>query len=250
MNIVIIDNDDETRDSLSKLLRLFCTNINIIGSSDCPQKGLEIIQSSDPDLVFLDSEIHRSNHFFLNKKLSKKRFHTVLLSYREATRDKLDLLKSNAIRYLYKPIDAIELEKCVKSVRSQLKQQLYPEYIDLKKYKKIENDRIGIPTSKGTLFISFDQIIYLKASNNYTEVIIEEGKPILVSKTLKSFERLLEGTFFMRVHQSYLVNLEKVVELQRVDGGALVLNSNDKIPISRAHKQQIKNRLEEAWKIV
>jgi two-component system LytT family response regulator len=90
----------------------------------------------------------------------------------------------------------------------------------------------------------------LKASNNYTEVILEKEKPILVSKTLKSFEILLEGTFFMRVHQSYLVNLGKVKELQRTDGGALVLNNDVKIPISRANKLQIKKRLEETWKVV
>jgi two-component system LytT family response regulator len=249
MNIVIIDNDAEIHSSLSKLLRLFCTNINIIGISDSPKEGFEIIKRSDPDLVFLDSEIHIVDSF-LSLKSPKKRFHTVLLAYGEMTLDKLGLLKSSTLGYLQKPIDAIALEKCVKDVRLQLKQQLYPEYNNLKKHKRVESERIGIPTSKGTLFIATDQIIYLKASNNYTEIIVEDGKPILVSKTLKSFERLLEGTFFMRVHQSYLVNLEKVIELQRVDGGALVLNNNYKIPISRANKQQIKSRLEESWKIV
>lgn len=250
MNIIIIDHNKENQGSLSKLLRLFCTNISIIGCADCPKKGLNIINSSDPDLVFLDINSKNYSEPILDIKSSWKKFHTVLLSHEEATSNKIKLLKTNTLSCLQKPIDPIALIECVKEVRIKLKQQLYPDFNSFNNSPKKTLDRIGIPTSKGTQYIALDKVIYLRARNNYTEIIREEGKPILISKSLKSFERILEGTFFTRVHQSYLVNLEKVIELQRIDGGLLILNNNSKIPISRANKQQIKRRLEETWKII
>ena len=249
MNVIIIENEKETRESLSKLLRLFCTNVNIVGVTDNPFEGLKIIQNSDPDLIFLDEEMLQSSGALLNLKASKKKFYVVLLTHENPSYE-MPGKEAMVFEYLVKPIDPIALEKCVKDIRTLFKRQLCPDYVNTKKGRKGEDERIGIPTSKGTLFVSLEQIVFLRANNNYTEIILETGKPLLVSKSLKSFERLLESASFMRVHQSYMINLEKVVELQRTDGGALVLSNNDKVPISRAHKVEIKNRLEEMWKIV
>lgn len=248
MNIVIIDNNRDEQGYLCKLLRLFCPNISIIGCSDCAHEGLELINSSDPDLVFWD--INTPIDPVSNSESPWKKFHTVFLSSEESPSQKLSRLKSNAIDYLQKPIEPNALIECVKKARRKLKQQLYPEYTNLSHTRKEKFERIGIPTSKGIKYIALDEIIYLRARDNYTEIIREEGKPILISKALKSFERILTNTYFSRVHQSYLVNLEKVIELQRIDGGLLILNDNSKIPISRANKQHIKRRLEQTWKVI
>tara|TARA_R110002049_G_scaffold305234_1_gene501587 strand:- start:243 stop:995 length:753 start_codon:yes stop_codon:yes gene_type:complete len=250
MNVIIIDNDIEARNSLPKFLRLFCTNINIIACTESPNEGLKIIQSSDPDIIFIDNDIYKNNNFFMGMNSSKKIFYTVLLSYGDTDSNNLGTFKTKLLEFLPKPIDTIALVKCVNNVRNKLKHQLCPDYRSLNKYKKAEEERIGIPTSKGIQFLPLNRIIYFKANNNYTEIIIEHEKPILVSKTLKSFEELLIGTFFMRVHQSYLVNLTKVIELQRLDGGALILENNIKIPISRANKQQINERLKAGCKVI
>ena len=245
MNIVIIDKHLETRDRLCKLLRLFCLNTTIIGCVDSIEKGAELINSSDPDLIFIDVELfsEQGHSFFFN--FQNRKFHSVFTVPRNYA--DLEKLTINTIDYLLNPIHPDLLIKCVEKARLNLMKRLYPNF-NFNTERK--SDKIGIPTSKGVKYIALENIIYLKAHDNYTEIIQEQVKPILISKALKCFEKSLCQKLFSRVHQSYLVNMEKVVELQRMNGWSLILINNSRIPVSRAKKDLIKKRLSDAWTVV
>jgi two-component system LytT family response regulator len=250
MNIIIIESDQKDLELMSKQLRLFCPTISLIGCSCCYKKGLKIINSSDPDIVFVDYKVHDYLAAALAKSGELKNFLTVILSYDKASVKNTNLVKSKTIDFLLKPIDPNTLLEYVKKVRAKLKQEYFPEYVNQFKSPNQRSEKIGVPTLHGTRYISLKKIIYLRARSNYTEIIREEDKAILISKSLKSFEKILSETFFMRVHQSYLVNLEKVMEFQRDHGGMLVLSNESSIPVSRANKHKVKNRLKEIWKTI
>ena len=79
-------------------------------------------------------------------------------------------------------------------------------------------------------------VVHARADDNYTELHLTDGKRILISRTLKDVERELPGDRFLRIHQSHLVAIDKVVRYVRGQGGYVVLSTGSEIPVSRARK--------------
>lgn len=96
---------------------------------------------------------------------------------------------------------------------------------------------------KETRYVPLISISRFEASNNYTRVFIENGESLLVCKTLKEFAGILKSSDFIRTHQSHLVNINSVKSFLKEDGGILLLNDKTKIPISKAHREDVKKAL-------
>ena len=103
--------------------------------------------------------------------------------------------------------------------------------------------RIALPTSDRVDFVPIDQIIRCMGENNYTHVFLENGKKILVSKTLKEYEELLCEYDFQRVHQSHLVNIRKVRTFIKRDGGYLIMTDGSEVKVSQMRKAKLLARL-------
>ena len=102
-----------------------------------------------------------------------------------------------------------------------------------------ENKRIVLPTIHGFEVVQLSSIIRCKAERNYTTFILEQDKTIMVSKTLKEFEEILTEFGFFRVHQSFIVNLNKITKYYRGQGGELEMNDGSRIPVSRSKKDEL-----------
>jgi two-component system LytT family response regulator len=74
------------------------------------------------------------------------------------------------------------------------------------------------------------------ASDNYTHLFLNDRRKITASKTLKDFESMLEDYQFVRIHQSHLVNLEHIRKYIKTDGGSVIMENGDILPVSRAKK--------------
>ncbi len=102
-------------------------------------------------------------------------------------------------------------------------------------------ERIVLPHTKGYLFQKVDEILYCEAYNTYTKFFIE-GKPtIMISKTLGEVEEILEGLVFFRSHRHFLINIGKISEYVRTDGGFIVMTNGEQIPIARNKRQKFIN---------
>jgi two-component system LytT family response regulator len=85
-------------------------------------------------------------------------------------------------------------------------------------------------------------IISCESDSNYTNVYLKNGRKILVSRTLKEIEELLEGHCFLRVHHSHVVNLEEVARYIRGEGGYVIMSDNSTINVSRSRKEALLKR--------
>ena len=106
----------------------------------------------------------------------------------------------------------------------------------LKKLEAKYKSKLGFKTSEGIFLVHTDDILFLQASGNYTQVSLINGQKILISKTLKVIEALLPDNRFRRCHNSFVINLEEVAQLS----DAIILSSGDAIPISRRKRNEIK----------
>src|SRR5690606_13802087 len=104
--------------------------------------------------------------------------------------------------------------------------------------------KICLSTSEGFEFINTSEILYCEAGGSYTTFILKTGKKLLVSKHLKEYETMLLENLFMRVHNSYLINLKEVKKYVKSDGGYIVMNNDDIVSISRNKKDEFLNAMQ------
>ena len=154
----------------------------------------------------------------------------------------VDAFKFSAIDYLLKPIDPDDLIRSINKV----KKLLYSESLELRLKNlmgnQIQNGKeqtIVLKTHEAFHVVKIKDIIQCEAKGNYTLFHLRTAPNILVSQTLKKYEDLLSRFSFFRCHQSHLVNLEVVKRFDKKDGGALVLENNQCLPVSVRRKEQL-----------
>ena len=103
--------------------------------------------------------------------------------------------------------------------------------------------KIALPQRDGFEFVDVSSIIYLTAEGAYTKVFIKDKKAMLISRTLGDVGELLPAELFHRIHHSTLVNVTCITQYLRTDGGYVVLNSGEKLSVSKAKKDILMARL-------
>jgi two-component system LytT family response regulator len=245
MTALIIDDELHCSESLELMLERYCPNTKIIGVTNDPLKGLGMITALKPDVVFLDIEMPHLSGFDLISKLDTIDFEIVFTTaYNEFA---IQAFKVNAVDYLLKPISKNELIEATKKVKKRISK--HSESFNLHALinglgiQKPLSGKIALSSMKGLDFVEINSIIRCEADSNYSDVILEGNKKITVSKTLKELEELLVSQPFMRVHNSHLVNLNKISSYQRGTGGYLVMDNGDQIQVSRSKKAEFLDNL-------
>ena len=103
--------------------------------------------------------------------------------------------------------------------------------------------KIALPTMEGLQMIPVDQIISCESDSNYTILLLKNNKKIVVSRTLKEIEELLEEHSFIRVHRCYLANLNEVEKYVKGEGGYLVMSDGTTIDVARNKKEMLMKKL-------
>jgi two-component system LytT family response regulator len=253
---IIIDDEEKSRKLLVNLLDLYCDNVEVLALADSVESGLRAIKKHQPELIFLDIVMPDGDGFSLLAKLEKINFEVIFTTaYGEYA---IKALRENALDYLLKPIDVEELQNSVKRARKKINQgsadiestvgNKLANLLEKYNHLNIHVDKIGIPNQNGLMFISINDIALCKAEGNYTEIyFVDSSKKEIVSKTLKEFEKLLISYNFLRVHRSYLINLNNIKEYHRVNhsadnegnGGCVVLINGLIVPVSRDRRKHL-----------
>jgi two-component system LytT family response regulator len=113
----------------------------------------------------------------------------------------------------------------------------------LSQHARDNENKIGIAMSDKIVFINVADIIYCEASSAYTNVFLKDGKKMVASKSLGDFEMLLMNHRFFRIHHSYLINLNRIKEFQRHDGGYVTMENGKQLEISRRKRQDFLNAI-------
>lgn len=96
--------------------------------------------------------------------------------------------------------------------------------------------------------VKLSEIIYCEASSNYTNFHFT-GRPLIcASKPIHEYETLLDDAGFIRIHKSFLINVEHVKEYQRGEGGHIVLSNGDVVEVSRRKKEQLIAKMKDFYK--
>jgi len=242
---ILIDDEVHCIDTLSMLLADYCPEIEIAEKCLSAKRGLEAIEKTKPDLVFLDIEMPVMNGFELLEQFKQIPFSVIFTtSYDQYA---IKAIRFSALDYLLKPVDREELQKAVQKALSQTKYPL-PQQIEILLQKldhpTIPVNKIAIPTVEGLQMIFVESIISCNADSNYTVLFLKNKQKIIASRSLKEIEELLEDYSFARVHHSYVVNLNEVEKYVKGEGGYLMMSDGTTVDVSRSRKEMLLKKLQ------
>jgi two-component system LytT family response regulator len=240
--ILIIDDLAIHRENLNHLLKLNFPQINTILEADGVSNAIEILQSTEIDLVFLDVEMPEQSGFDLLKLLAKEQLTFEVIFVTAYDRYAIQAIRNSALDFLLKPIQNNELIDAFSKFidkRLEKSEAINPKLLHLINSRDSEKElnRIGLPTMQGYIFVNEEDILRCEADNTYTVFHLLNNKKIVVSKTLKECEEILAKSPFFRIHHSHLINLSFIQEYVRGEGGHIIMLDKSLIPVSRSKKQ-------------
>jgi len=239
---LIIDNEEPIRNELKNLIIANCPKVESVFEANGVKSGLNAITTLNPDIVFLDVEMDDGTGIDLVKQLNGN-IHFQLVFITAHNKYAIDAFKLSAIDFLLKPIETSELmnsvDKAEKNIKAQfLDKQLQILQDSISEIKKLDT-KIALKDSESIYFVKVSDIIRCEASGAYTIFHIENHKDILMSKGIKEYEDLLHPFGFFRTHHSHLVNIKKITRFDKAEGGILILENNEKVPVSQRKKDSL-----------
>ena len=241
LSAVIIDDEAGSIKALEWELKLFEELVEVIGTTQDPVKGLDMIASLAPDLLFLDIEMPVMNGFELLERTKDFEGHVIFTTAYDKFAVKA--FEVSALDYLLKPVVEEELARVIEKVRGTLHTDHFQQKLEflLSEMRKQDPElrTIVVPTAESLEFISVDTITRFEADSNYTRIHRTEGKELLISKTMKHLERMVEGMGFYRIHNSHLVNVRYIKRLLRGEPGCIVMRDGTTLPIARGRRNSL-----------
>ncbi|MGG8497688.1 LytR/AlgR family response regulator transcription factor [Tenacibaculum sp. TC6] len=236
LKAVIVDDEPKAIQGLTWELSNFSDDLEVVETFTEAEKAIEYLNSHSLDCLFLDIEMPTMDGFQLLEKLDKKDFAVVITTaYNEYA---IKALKNQAIDYLLKPIDSDDLEETlnrIKAYHSKTNNSNKFAQILSSFNKRFNRRKITFNTDGKLIFLEESEILFVESDGNYSSIYTTNNKKIVITKKLKEVNALLPEDHFFRIHNSYIINLNKIKEFLKSDG-YVVLENNHKIPVSRQKK--------------
>lgn len=238
----IIDDEAKSIATLKGLIEEYCTGIDVVSTANSVASGIDTLQKTSPDIVFLDISMTDGDGFEVLKALSGKDFEVIFTTaYHDYA---LKAFEFSALHYLLKPIDPDELNKAVlRFSKRHDKESQVTQYDIFNKGLNNEFRRIALPSLQGITFIDLDDVVRCEAADSYTIFYLRDKSKIMVSKSLNKYEKLLEGSFFYRIHDKHLINLKFISKYVRGKGGNVVLTNGFSVDVAVRRKEEFLEKM-------
>lgn len=240
---IIIDDEASAVNVLRLLLKKkYRDEVEIVATSSDPLHAKELIELYSPDLVFMDIEMPGMTGIDVVRSLNKPNFYLVFVTAYDAYA--VEAFELSAVDYLLKPLGLEKVERVIEKVKANGKHkegQLQTQLEKLEKLLSSQTDgteqKIAIATLEKIIFVNVSDIIFCEANGAYSVVYMKDGKKLTASKSLGDFENQLNRYNFFRIHHSILVNLNKIKEFLRNDGGMVVMENGQKLEVSQRRRK-------------
>ena len=245
ISAIIVDDEPYSCEALATLLERYCPEIKLLDICYSAADALKSMQEQRPQILFLDIEMPYMNGFEMLEKLPELNFKLIFTtSYDQYA---IKAIRFSALDYLLKPVDKDELQKAVQKAITASDDPL-PQQLEILLHKlnhpKVVVNKIAIPTIEGLQMVPVESIIRCEADRNYTNLFLKNKGKITASRNLKDLEEMLEDYSFVRVHHSYVVNLNEVEKYIKGEGGYLIMSDKTTVDVSRSRKEILLKRLQ------
>lgn len=239
MRTIIIDDEPLARSLLLELLENE-KEIEVVAQCNDGFEGMKAIQDLQPDLIFLDIQMPKITGFEMLELLDNPPKVIFTTAYDEYA---LKAFEVNALDYLLKPINPERLSKALEKLK------ISPGADQLIVNKRIpqlpeQMQRIVVKVNGNIKILPLPEVFYLESADDYVKIHVND-KYYLKHQTMSNFEQQLPPRQFVRIHRSYLVNVQHIhkVDLYEKEQYCVVLRNNQKLPVSRSGYGKLKAEL-------
>lgn len=228
---ILIDDEPSALASLAMDLQVHEQRIRVLGQFDNPLKAARFLNGNEVDVLFLDVDMPGMTGLEFLDLFPNRDFDVIFTTAH--SKYAVQAFKSEAIGYLVKPIDPEELEQVISRVEKA-------RNVDFT--RESAHRKIKFSVDKKIVLIEPQRILYCESDGNYCTVCLDDGQQLFLSQKLKQVSDMLPPHMFFRVHNSYVVNLQKIAEFHK-SLGVLVLETGIKIPVSRQKRNLILEKI-------
>lgn len=240
---ILIDDERKALAILKNKIERLCPNVNIIGETQDPKEGIELIKKLNPQLVFLDIAMPELDGFQVLEQFENPDFEIIFATAFDNYA--IEAIKHCAIGYLVKPVDNQKLVETVNKAIININEKTALEknklLIENLGIHTFQNKKLVIPSQEGLEFVKISEIIFFEGTNGYTKIHFKSRKPILSSHSIGYFNKLIENNSFYQIHKSYTINLIYIEKY--LNDGYIVMENNHTLSVSRNRRQGFLNSL-------
>jgi two-component system LytT family response regulator len=245
LKALIVEDEQKSREMLAMLIEKNCPQLQLVATAKNVKEGVEMINSLNPDLVFLDISMPDGTGFDLLEQVPGKKFEIIFTTATD--KHALKAIKYSACDYILKPIDVDELKNAAEKVSQKRNANPSMENLQflIQQFKKADDNyqKITLPTGNAYEIVNIKDIIRCEADASYTHFYLSSGKKLMISASLKHYEDLLPESDFIRIHHQHLINMNHVTRFLKQDGGYAVMTDGSQIEVSRRKKDAFMERL-------
>lgn len=232
---ILLEDEPHAQENLKMLLDKF-PEFELLGIAESGKEADVIVEKFLPDLVICDVMLKKETSF--DWLITKKEIPFELIfttSYEEFA---VRAFRLAAVDYLVKPIVELEFENALNRFKNknQKSGDHFRQLLENLSLPK-ERSKVALPSFTGYSFVDVTDIIRCESDNTYTTFFLKDKRKIIVSKTLKDCEEMLEGYGFYRIHNSHLINLTFLSEYIKGEGGQVKLIDGAVLDVSRRRKE-------------
>ncbi|HEX7411647.1 MAG TPA: LytTR family DNA-binding domain-containing protein [Bacteroidales bacterium] len=238
---IIIDDEVKSRETIREMLRIYCPTVEVVAHAQDVKSGIQAIRKYNPDLILLDIRMPDGSGFDLLKQLPSVDFKIIFITaYEEYA---IKAFKFSAIDYVLKPIDPDELKSAIETAHAAIEKDNISDRLNtfFQHYdndSSIQKKQIILRTMNSIYRIAIEDILYYESKKNYNIFHTISGEPIITSRTIKDYDEILLEGNFMRLHQSYTINL-KYLRCYYKDTCEVEMINGVKIPVSFRRKDDL-----------
>lgn len=245
ISVIIVDDEQSALKSMQWEIANFCDDVTILGSFSSAIEAKKFLNENAVDCVFLDIEMPEMDGFQFLDSFKNRNFSVVITTAYDQYAIKA--IKEKALDYLLKPIDSDDLKSCIEKIRQHKEEHSIHDRLERTLETMVQKNqnhvkKISVSCDGKIIFLNPDDIVYCESDGNYCTIFLENKEKIFITQKLKFMEEKLQDLYFFRIHNSYLINLNKVKEFHKSDD-FVVLSNQVKLPVSRNKKSNFLDQL-------
>ncbi len=241
---ILIDDEPLARSIVAEYLQHYPT-ISIVQECGDGFEGVKAIAQHQPDLIFLDVQMPKINGFEMLELLDTQPAVIFTTAFDEYA---MKAFEAHAVDYLLKPFSKERFDKAVKKWMEQYEKKdgkaSIESLVETASHSPEQHNRVVVKTGTKIRIIPTHEIHYLEADDDYVKIHTADGS-YLKKKTMGYFEDVLDKTQFVRVHRSFIVQIQQVTRIEpyEKENHLAILKSGAKVPISKSGYPKLKSIL-------
>lgn len=241
LTAIAVDDEQHSLDTLLWEINRHCPEVEVVKTFTDAEEAYTHLRAAEIDVLFLDIHLQSTSGIVLLERLKPVDYHVVFVTaYDEYAIKAFDL---SATHYLLKPINGDKLKSAIQRIHETTGQVLSEEQLS-NIIGTLKNDlnhvhKIPFPVMNGIEFINPEDIVYIEGDNNYSNIHMQNGNKLVISKTLAYVEPKLSDYPFLRIHKSHIINLKYIAKYVKNDGAYVELENGKKLSVSRVKRAML-----------